>query len=85
MADDMKELRRRKAVDESGSSTEGQPKKKTKLRRYVVRKGHKISVKKGEYISGGTEVLMDSKMAKHYIKHDCIAPYVDFDDDDEDE
>ena len=57
--------------------------KKIKMRKYVVRKGCKISVKQGVYLSEGSEVLMDSKMAKHYIKHDRIIPYVSDDEDDD--
>ena len=77
MSDDMKTMRRKRAADEG----EEQPKKVKKLRKYVVRPKHKICVVKGEYAVAGDIITLDSKMAKHFIKHDRISPYVNLDDD----
>ncbi len=55
--------------------------KKIKLHKYVVRANRTISIKNGEYLVGGDTVLMGSKMAKHYLKHSCIDPFIEDDDD----
>ncbi len=87
MADDMKAIRRKRAnaevTAEAVEGTEATPKKVKKMRRYIVRPKNKICIAKDVYKVAGDIIKLDSKMAKHFIKHDCIAPYVEFDDDDD--
>ena len=86
MADDMKAIRRKRAsseaIEESVEVTEAAPKKVKKMRKYIVRPKNKICIAKDVYKVAGDIIKLDSKMAKHFLSHDCIAPYVEFDDDD---
>jgi len=92
MADDMKAIRRKRASVESvaenplgtKSDNSEQPslKKVKKMRKYVVRPKNKICIAKDVYKVAGDIIKLDSKMAKHFLKHDCIAHHVELDDDD---
>ncbi len=79
MSDDMKTMRRKRVDSES----EDQPKKVKKLRKYIVKPKHRIYLERDVPSAAGTIIKLDSKMAKHFLARDCIAPYVEFDDDDD--
>ena len=81
MADDMKELRRKRVATESEAVAET-PAKKTKKRKYLVKPHHKICIEKDVYKRGGDIIVLGKDMAQHFMKHGCIEPYVNLDDDD---
>ena len=56
-------------------------KKVVKTRQYIVKPKCKICTAKGVYKVAGDIITLDNKMAKHFIKHDRIMPYVEFDED----
>lgn len=64
--------------------------KKTKTRKFVVRKGRNIFVEgpdgKSLKVLAGTVLSMTAKEAKHFHGHGCLDPYMeDFDDAEETE
>ena len=81
MADDMKTIRRKRADSENGDTEAAPSNKVKKLREYKVRPLSKICIADGVFAVGGDVVKLDSKMAKHFMKHDRVAPHVEFDDD----
>ena len=87
MADDMKAMRRKRVAsevtEESMSRADDSPKKVKKMRRYIVRPGHRIRISETERVIGGDVIKLDSKMAKHFMSHDCVSPYVEFNEDDD--
>ena len=80
MADDMKEIRR-KRVSETDSGSDAPP-KKIKKRQYLVKPHNKICIAKDVYKVGGDVIFLGKDMAKHFMSHGCIEPYVDLDADD---
>ena len=79
----MKTLRRKRASAEVEVAEASAPPKKIKKRKYIVKPKCKICIAKDEYKSAGDIIFLDKKMAKHFMKHERVEPYVDFDSDDD--
>ena len=51
-------------------------KKKSKTRKFVVRKGCTICIKQGTKSYEGEVVELTAKMANHFNKHNRLSPYM---------